>query len=303
MVDYKNLSDYIDIKKHHRALAILKVKNDEIVYEDYLNTNENNLFNIASISKFLIGLIIHRLQVNNKLSIEDKVEDYLDDFPYHLIKIKHLLYHESGIIDYYRLFEDEALYKVTNKIALDRVYQEPISVLPGTKFEYSNTNYVILYEIISKIKNKSFTEILREELKIPLEGFKEYKSHRKDILELLPSYDEKDKSILDSLTLGDGGFLANIHFFKLLIPWLHSQIQPSFFSVHKDKLNDDFSEHYEYGITVSPKDSIAFHYGMYMGYRSLFCANYQTKTSMMIMSNSSECTYDLRKRIMEELIE
>lgn len=68
--------------------------------ENSIPIKENTLFNIGSTSKQFTAFLILLLEEEGKLSIDDNVNKYLPEykvFQQNTIKIKHLLYHSSGL--------------------------------------------------------------------------------------------------------------------------------------------------------------------------------------------------------------
>jgi CubicO group peptidase (beta-lactamase class C family) len=63
--------------------------------------SETLRFNIASVSKTFTTVSILQLKEKGKIDIDKPVKKYLPEFPYNDIKIRHLLSHTSGLLDYY----------------------------------------------------------------------------------------------------------------------------------------------------------------------------------------------------------
>ena len=73
---------------------------------DYdIQNNENTLFNIGSVSKQFTAMGIIRLQQENKISVDDDIRKYIAGLPDfgHVITIRHLLHHTSGLRDIHSL--------------------------------------------------------------------------------------------------------------------------------------------------------------------------------------------------------
>ena len=123
-----------------------------------------DIFELASVSKQFTSMIITMLQEEGRLQYDDPVEKYLD-IPYKGITIRHLLTHTSGIPDYQAIMDahwDKS--KVAgNKEILEYLnqYAPPKIFEPGTKYEYSNTGYVLLASIAEKASGKDFIDLCR----------------------------------------------------------------------------------------------------------------------------------------------
>ena len=104
------------------------------------------------------------LAEQNKLRYTDPVDKYLPEIKGYLkaITIKHLLTHTSGIPDVGDLGIDNE--KLTNNIALKRLQQSTNFREPGQKYQYSNTGYLLLAIIVSRVSGQKFPEFLNEKI-------------------------------------------------------------------------------------------------------------------------------------------
>ena len=62
--------------------------------------NADNAFQLASLSKPFTAVAVLKLYEANKISLEDTIQRFFPDFPYHNITIKELLCHRSGLPNY-----------------------------------------------------------------------------------------------------------------------------------------------------------------------------------------------------------
>jgi D-alanyl-D-alanine carboxypeptidase len=141
------------------------------------------------------------------------------------IRIKHLLQMRTGLIDYLgtdqfeKLQQTNPYYPLRAIEATSFIYNSKLKFQPGVRYNYSNTNYVILGAIISKLSNKSLWRSLQEDITIPL-NLIETKIERPLTYtvgtELTTRGHEKIKGQLkdvtkinDGLGLGDGGVISN----------------------------------------------------------------------------------------------
>jgi len=138
---------------------------------------------IASITKFMIGVTILRMQEKGQLSLSDPVSDYIDkevldgiangDKP---LTILNLMNHTSGIYD---VIDDQDFYlhilnnpgrHWTQEELLEYVVGRPamFEFNPADTAGYSNTNYVLLSMIMEKASGKPHSQVLHEEVIDPL---------------------------------------------------------------------------------------------------------------------------------------
>lgn len=139
---------------------------------DVPNTDDT-LYQLASVTKPFTATLIMILQAEGKLSVDDQACKYLADCPeaWRSITIRQLLAHTSGIPNYTSLPDwDEGLdsrtYGTGGLVALVR--NLPLEFAPGTGFRYSNSGYNLLGTIIERVSGKSFPDVLRERILMPL---------------------------------------------------------------------------------------------------------------------------------------
>jgi CubicO group peptidase (beta-lactamase class C family) len=140
-------------------------------FEEKIPLQTSDIFELASVSKQFTAMIIMMLKEKGKLYYDDLVEIYLD-IPYKNITIRNLLTHTSGLPDYQEIMDkhwDKS--KVAgNKEILEylKKYAPPKLFEPGTKYEYSNTGYVLLASIAEKASRKDFIKMCRKWIFRPL---------------------------------------------------------------------------------------------------------------------------------------
>lgn len=142
-------------------------------------------FNIGSICKTFTAVAIQQLAAAGKLSLDDKIDRYLPDFPADKaskITIRQLLDHRSGLGDFFnQKFIDIAKDKLLNNndyIALFR--DEPLQFEPGTNQRYSNAGYSLLGAIIEKVSGQGYYDYIREHVTIPA-GMSDTDSYASDL--------------------------------------------------------------------------------------------------------------------------
>jgi CubicO group peptidase (beta-lactamase class C family) len=128
-------------------------------------------YSIGSISKQFTAAAILLLQEQGKLSLDDKVAKFVPDLTRaNEVTIRQLLSHTSGYQDYWPqdYVMPMMLQPVTAAKILDTWARKPLDFDPGTKWQYSNTNYVIAGVIIEKASGKPLLQYLREKVFSPL---------------------------------------------------------------------------------------------------------------------------------------
>lgn len=128
----------------------------------------NSSFQLASASKPFTALSIMLLKERGLLDYDDKVSDYLSDFPYPDITIRHLLNHTGGLQNYMYLVDNYWVNdsSINNQKMLNLVVSHnlPLNNLPGRRFEYSNTGYAMLALLVEHITGQYFGDFLQIEI-------------------------------------------------------------------------------------------------------------------------------------------
>src|SRR6185503_7372721 len=135
--------------------------------------DSNSVFQIGSLTKPFTAMVILKLQEEDKLSVNDRLNKY---FPQQKgaekITIQNLLDHTSGLNNYTDIFgpEDSAIvsHPVSQQRVMDIFKQKPLAFKPGTKFKYCNSGYFLLGVIIEKLTGMSYEQVVRQLIFNPL---------------------------------------------------------------------------------------------------------------------------------------
>jgi CubicO group peptidase (beta-lactamase class C family) len=126
---------------------------------------------IGSVSKQFTSAALLLLAEQGKISLDDKVAKYLPD-PTRAreVTIRELLSHTSGYEDYAP--QDYMIPDWTRPITPQQIVNQwakkPLNFDPGTRWQYSNTNYVIAGRIFEKVAGQPLVAFLRERIFQPL---------------------------------------------------------------------------------------------------------------------------------------
>lgn len=126
-------------------------------------------FHIGSVAQIFTAASIDKLIEKKKLSLEDSLSKYFKKTKYKNLKIKHLLYHTSGLPDYQTYFLNNSLELntyATNRNVIDWVIGSSprLRFEPDTDFEYSPTNYVLLARIVELVSQQLWIDFLKNDL-------------------------------------------------------------------------------------------------------------------------------------------
>ncbi len=134
----------------------------------------STIFHVASVSKQFTAMCILLLESEGKLNINDDIRKYIPEMPDlgHVITIKHLMHHTSGLRDQWELLflagwrSDDVITQEHLLKAIMR--QKALNFEPGTKFLYSNTGYTLMAEIVKRVSGKPITIFAKENIFDPL---------------------------------------------------------------------------------------------------------------------------------------
>jgi CubicO group peptidase (beta-lactamase class C family) len=162
------------------SASIAVVKDGQIVYvkaygdarlDPKTPATSEMRYSIGSISKQFTATAILLLQEQGKLSLDDKVGKYIPNLTRaNEVAIRQLLSHTSGYQDYWPqdYVMPMMLQPVTAEKIMDTWARKPLDFDPGTKWQYSNTNYVIAGAIVEKVAHMPLLQFLREKVFTPL---------------------------------------------------------------------------------------------------------------------------------------
>jgi CubicO group peptidase (beta-lactamase class C family) len=213
--------------------AVGVVQDGELVLERYYGMTDlehgvplgpRSTFDIASTSKQFTAALTLLLNDDGALSLDEDVQAYLPELPEYEapITIRHLLHHTSGIRDYLALrlvagIPDSDYFDMQDVIDLV-ARQKGLNFPPGSRHLYSNSGYVLLAVIASRVTGRSFDELCRERIFAPL-GM-EHSRFREDATRIVPGMvqmytrDPRDdslrKMVVNDDAVGDGALLTTL---------------------------------------------------------------------------------------------
>ncbi len=140
--------------------------------EKQLKADKNTKYQIGSITKTFTATLIMKLVEAGKLSLSTNLGAFYPQVPNaDKITIGHLLQHRSGIANFTTAadYAEWHTRKHSKAELLERIVAGSSNFGPDEKFEYSNSNYVLLTFIAEDVSGKPFPDLLRELIFIPCE--------------------------------------------------------------------------------------------------------------------------------------
>lgn len=178
----QKLMDYLDsLSVHHKVMGSFAIaENDRPAFlkttgfsdaAKQQKANTNTQYRIGSISKIFTAVLIMKAVEDKKLSLSTKLSLFYPEIENaDKITIGNLLQHRSGI---HNLTNDEEYWTYNTKpqteeslLSIIKKYKSDFS--PGTKYVYSNSNYIILGFILEKVYEKSYTRLIKDKIARPL---------------------------------------------------------------------------------------------------------------------------------------
>ena len=152
----------------HGKIVFLKAYGQRQVKPEPLPMTIDTVFDMASITKpMATATSIMQLMERGKLRLGDKVASVIPEFATHdkdSITIRDLLIHQSGLLPDNSLAD----YQDGSDEAMRRIYDLTLQSPTGSKFIYSDMNYILLGEIVRRVSGKSVHEYSQANLFQPL---------------------------------------------------------------------------------------------------------------------------------------
>ena len=291
----KQKSDAIDAslkdiigKNNYMGSVYLKLGNDLEFIEcagysnevERMNNSIHTCFYTGSLTKHITATAVLQLAEQKKIDLDDKIGKYLPDCSYgDKVTVRNLLTMTSAVPGYTKetaegsnncVLKEELAKKVkkdsserdNHKVIIDWILSQKLNGKPGAKFEYSDSNYYLLGDIIEKVSGTGYSAYVKENILKPLgmsrSGFKPPQN-------LAVSYtDGKDdcKLLYAGVGYSSLGFISNI---SDTIRYIEGLLDESL--INSDSLmlmHTEFKDGYGYSVNISgDRMSIASTIGAY----------------------------------------
>lgn len=138
--------------------------------EKHTPNDSSTLFRIGSVSKTFTAVIIFKLIEEGKIKLDDPLRKWFPQFGNaRKITVRHLLGHQSGLYNFTNdaKHDEWRVNPFSKKELLTKLLHYPNVFMPGTRTEYSNTNYVLLSWIAEEASGQSYAELLKRIVVVP----------------------------------------------------------------------------------------------------------------------------------------
>lgn len=171
--DFVAVAEKLVKEKAIPGVAIAVQRNGKMVYgkgfgfanlETSTAMSIDSVHELASVSKQFTATAVLQLVHQGKLKLTDSICDHLNDAPegWRSVTVHHLLSHTGGLADY---IGNGNLALSTNESAqIAALKDKPLVFKAGEKFEYSNTGYMLLGEIIKSVARRPFGEVVQTDV-------------------------------------------------------------------------------------------------------------------------------------------
>jgi CubicO group peptidase (beta-lactamase class C family) len=289
--------------------AMLVAKKGQIVFEQYNGMahlkqkdtiTASTPFHIASTSKTFTAMAVLKLAEEGKLNINDSLQKFFPGFPYEGMTVKMLLNQRSGLPNYAYYLEkikwDDDV-KVTNEDVLQTLIQHKpgLQHTMNRRFNYSNTNFVLLALVIERVSGKSYGDYLQEVFFTPLQMTNTKVFNRNDSATVTPSYMwngvQEAFTYLD-VTYGDKNIYSTV---RDLLKWDQALYSNELFK--QSTLDSAFQPYsferpgiHNYGFgwrmyTLANNNKIIYHNGWWHGNNSTFYRVVPDSLTIIILGN------------------
>jgi D-alanyl-D-alanine carboxypeptidase len=264
---------------------------------------------IASMTKLLVATVVLTLAEEGKLQLDGLMSDHLDNNSIRLIDnfdqitIRQLLNMTSGIIDYTQVdafntaIENDPERLWQHDEILSYITNQPADFSPGSRWNYSNSNYVLLDLIVATASNTSLAEELRRIIFTPLAMESSYLEFRENsaangTVLSVQGYEGDDDvtDINDGIGFGDGGVVSTAADLTLFLNALfHEKSLISQASLN-DMLTEVMGEEYGLGAEIRTTSAgVAWgHNGASSGFQGDMLYFPDPKRTFVLLSNQAD---------------
>ncbi|MDB4292390.1 beta-lactamase family protein [Maribacter sp.] len=299
------------------ALAV--IKNGETLFQkgyglanlEYENpVTAQTVFDANAVAKQITAACVFLLEEEGKLSLDDPIQKFFPEFPEYdegSITVKNLIYQSSGLRSYLAILYAQHRYfgdKINNGKVLKLVgNQLNLNFQPGSKSEYSHTNYALLSSIIEKVSGKKMAAYAKEKLFDPLHMTSTFfiDNPNRVIKKRALAYEQEGDDFVrnhffNSSVIGDGGLETNL---EDLVRWNNNLNSAGIGEnnlmtkmVTSGTLNSGAATNYAGGVFLQNHYDIeglptVRHSGEWAGFRSLYYKFLEQDISFIILSNNA----------------
>ncbi|MBU3160708.1 beta-lactamase family protein, partial [Clostridium frigoris] len=269
---------------------------------------ESNKRRRTSYYRRVIVIKMLEIEIATTMLTNSAIDKYIHDYPEgDKIKIHNLLTHTSGIADYVSTGKNDRAYTPEEIIELFK--NKPLNFKTGTKYEYCNSDYILLGYIIEKVSGMKYEHYLEKNIFEPLKlndtGFLINEASIKNKASgYYPSKKTGEYSVVldteSSTQYSSGGIYSTV---DDLYKWEKALFTQKL--INKKSLNEMLTPYlqnygYGYGLIIGKNDEgdkVIWHNGSLPGFSSYIGKNVNKKYLFIILSNKD--SYNIEDMVSE----
>ena len=143
--------------------------------ENEVKVTPQTVFETGAVAMHVTATAILLLENEGKLSLDDPIQKHLTTFPKYKkgeVTIRHCFHHSSGLRDYLDLIKMKGQSQhidFNNKTGFDLLQkQKELTIVPGSDYRYSHSNYLVLALIVEQISGLSIGQFTKQNIFAPL---------------------------------------------------------------------------------------------------------------------------------------
>lgn len=302
------LKQYLD--PDQPGAAVMVVKDGKVMYSSAVGKADmetdrpitmTDRFDLASVSKQFTAMAIMMLAERGELNLDDDIRDFFPELKTrHRITVAHLLNMTAGLPEY---TTDPNLPNetTTNQDVLDHVNRKGLVSYPGEKFQYTNTNYVLLSMIVERTTGREFKEFLQSEIfdRLGMNSTAVTMRGDQDVPDRVTGYEQSPGARFapvrsDSLVTGDGEMTSTVGDLTI---WDQELNHPTLVSKEmlerawqSGRLNNGKETGYGFGWEVGKErgHKIVEHDGSWDGTSTYIRRDLETGITVIVLSNRGD---------------
>jgi CubicO group peptidase (beta-lactamase class C family) len=273
--------------------------------ENSVPASTSTNYRLASITKQFTATAILKLVDQGKLSLDSRLTDVLPGAPTYArdVRIRHLLSHISGLVDYEDFVPDTQTVQVLDADVLKLLSKIDTMYFPaGAKFRYSNSGFALLALVVEAVSGQPFALFLKQNIFEPLgmEHTIAFQNGISTVENRAFGHSRTDKGFVrtdqsnTSAVLGDGGIYSSV---EDLFKWdqelyanrlISASLRQQSFT--PAMLNDGTQTKYGYGWYVEPYKNLSsvYHTGSTRGFRNAIFRLPDQHLTVIILTNRNE---------------
>ncbi|MGY8986693.1 MAG: serine hydrolase domain-containing protein [Sphingomonadales bacterium] len=277
-------------------------------FEQNIVLTPKSVFYAASVSKQVVAMVALLLNREGKIDLDTDIHTYIPEFQDYgtPLTVRHILYHISGIRDYFNLFRLggrlDGMVITENKIMDLLAKQRALNFTPGEKWAYSNSAYFLISQVVKRVTGENMDDYAQTNIFVPLEmkNTRFQHNHLRPIRGKAHGHEKQANGewlIADSLldVVGSGGMYTTV---EDLIKW-DRNFYDNVLGTGQDMIDEmqtsgilNNGEPTEYGLALNLKPYKGLkrinHGGSLTGYRAMLQRFPDQKLSVALLCNSSE---------------